>query len=190
MHGRQDRELTIEEQQHADAWNDEHFVWIQHPNRRPSLGWMLEMAEAAVVRHNARAVIIDPWNRLEHARPDGLRETEYISQCLDEMLDFARDMRAHVQIIAHPAKAMEPKQRKYRPVLEDIAGSKAWDTKADLGLSVHRPVLFKDGERQTEADLHVLKTRFDELGYPCKLALDYDLTEGRFKATDYRMAYE
>ncbi len=58
------------------------------------------------------------------------------------------------------------------------------------GAAQHRPVLFKDGVRQTEAKLYVLKTRFDELGYPCELALDYDLQEGRFKATDYRMAYE
>ncbi len=36
----------------------------------------------------------------------------------------------------------------------------------------------------------MLKTRYDELGYPCKLAVNYDLNEERFKAVDYRMAYE
>ncbi len=50
--------------------------------------------------------------------------------------------------------------------------------------------MFEGGERKTEASLFVLKSRFDECGYPCKLALDYDLSEGRFKAADYKMAYE
>ena len=190
MFGQLDRDLTEEQRAEADAWNDEHFRWIVHPNRRPSLKWVLDTAEVAVVRANARVLVIDPWNRLESDRPDRQRETEYISQALDEILDFARDMRCHVMIIAHPAKAMSPEQRKYRPALEDIAGSKAWDTKTDLGLCVHRPVMFKDGERQTEAQLHVLKSRFDELGYPCVLDLDYDLKTGCYRSTDYRMAYE
>ncbi len=28
------------------------------------------------------------------------------------------------------------------------------------------------------------------ISVPCKLALDYDLSEGSFKAADYKMAYE
>jgi hypothetical protein len=44
--------------------------------------------------------------------------------------------------------------------------------------------------RKTDAYLYVLKSRFDELGYPCRLALDYSLSEGRFKAADYKMSYE
>ena len=42
----------------------------------------------------------------------------------------------------------------------------------------------------TEAEIVVLKSRFDELGHPCRLALDYSIAEGRFKAIDYKMAYE
>ncbi|MGE0252960.1 MAG: DnaB-like helicase C-terminal domain-containing protein [Alphaproteobacteria bacterium] len=188
MYGRLDRSLTDVQIAHADRWIDEHFLWIEHPNRRPTIRWVLDMAEVAVVRHGAKVLSIDPWNRLESSRPDGMRETDYISQCLDELLDFARQMRVCVQVTAHPAKAMEFAQRKSHPVLEDIAGSKAWDTKADLGLCVHRPVVFKDGQRQTEAQLYVLKSRFEELGYPCRLDLEFDLSEGRFRSVDYRTA--
>ncbi len=59
-----------------------------------------------------------------------------------------------------------------------------------LGLYIRRPKLFEDGERKTEAAPYVLKSRYDELGYPPKLEVDYHLNEGRFKATDYRMACE
>ena len=189
MYGKLDRDLSEEDRAHADRWNHEHFRWIIHPNRRPSLKWVLDMAEVAVVRENARILQIDPWNRLEGDRPDEVRETDWIGRCLDELLDFARDMNVHVQIIAHPAKGAGY-DRKRPPLLHDIAGSKHWDNKADLGLCVHRPKVFEDGERQTEANLYVQKSRFDELGYPCRLAVRYDLSEGRFKATDYKMGHE
>lgn len=187
MYGRPERALTDEERDNADRWNQEHFLWLIHPNRRPTLRWVLETAEVAVVRHNARALIIDPWNKLEADRPAQQRETEWIGGCLDELMDFARDMNVHVQVIAHPAKSQDFRQRRWRPALEDISGSKHWDNKVDLGLSVHRPEVFKDGVRKTAADLYVLKSRYDELGYPCKLGLDYVLEEGRFRAVDYRL---
>ncbi|MCH8112898.1 MAG: AAA family ATPase [Proteobacteria bacterium] len=189
MYGRLDRDLSDEERAHADRWNHEHFRWIVHPNRKPSLRFVLDMAEVAIVREGARIVQIDPWNKLEGDRPGDMRETDWIGQCLDELMDFARDFNVHVQVICHPSK-VDSRSRGQRPVLEDIAGSKHWDNKCDLGLSIYRPKVFEGGERKTEASLFVLKSRFDECGYPCKLALDYDLSEGRFKAADYKMAYE
>ncbi len=190
MFGRPERELTEAERAHADQWNAEHFLWLVHPKGRPTLAWVLDRAEVAIIRHNVRALVIDPWNKLESGRPPGMSETDYIGQCLDEVMDFARTMNVHVMIIAHPAKTPDPRYRGQRPVLEDIAGSKHWDNKPDLGLSVHRPKVFENGQRMTEADLYVLKSRFEETGYPCRLALTYDLAEGRYKAADYRMAYE
>ena len=190
MYGRLERDLSDQEREHADQWNHQHFRWLVHPKRRPSLRWVLDMAEVTVVRQNSRVLLIDPWNALENDRPDAMRETEWIGLCLDELLDFARDMNVHVQVITHPAKAQEYRQRKSHPALEDISGSKHWDNKADLGLSIHRPEVFKDGKRQTEANLYVLKCRYDELGYPCRLTLDYELDKGRFRSTDYKMPYE
>jgi twinkle protein len=147
------------------------------PNRRPSLCFVLDMAEVAIIRENARIVQIDPWNRLDCDRPDNTRETDWIGECLDELLDFANDFNVHVQVIAHPSK-VDSRSRGDKPKLEDIAGSKHWDNKVDLGLCVHRPKVFENGERKTEADLWVLKSRFDECGYSCKLPVNYDLVEG------------
>ena len=81
---------------------------------------------------------LEPWGlEPEPLGPPGMRETEWIGQCLDELMDFARDMNVHVQVVAHPAK-MDGKSRGQRPSLEDIAGSKHWDNKSDLGLCVYR----------------------------------------------------
>ena len=104
MYGRLERELTDQECAHADDWNAEHFRWIVHPNRKPGLRWVLDMAETAVVRHGAKVLLIDPWNRLESDRPDKVRETDWIGQCLDELIDFARDMNVHVMIVTHPER--------------------------------------------------------------------------------------
>lgn len=63
--------------------------------------------------------------------------------------------------------------------------SRNWDNKTDLGLSVHRPQLFDKGDRKTEADLYVMKSRYEECGYPCKLSLNYDLKQRRYVSLDY-----
>ena len=186
MYGKLERDLTDDEMRHADQWIDEHMLWLVHPARRPSFRWWLDTAEAAVVRNNARFIQLDPWNRLESDRPDDMRETDWIGQCLDEAADFAHDMNCHVQILAHPAKSGAPRSKRERPELEDIAGSKHWDNKPDLGLCVHRPKMADKEGRSTKADLYVLKARFEELGYPCRLSLDFDLQSCRFVSTDYQ----
>lgn len=180
MFGRRDHNLNDQERDTADGFNDHHFRWIVHPNRRPTLKWVLDMAEVAVIRDGVRCIQIDPWNRLESDRPPDLRETEWIGQCLDYLLDFARDFNVHVQVIAHPAK-MDSRRRKEHPELEDISGSKNWDNKVDLGLCVHRPKLFDRGVRKTEAFLYVLKSRFEEMGYPNRYPIDYSIAERRFR---------
>lgn len=188
MFGRPMVELTDAQLATADSWIDDHIYWMVHPNRKPSLRWLLDTAEVAVVRHNARIIEIDPWNKLEGDRPHGMSETDYIGQCLDECLDFANDLNVHLQILAHPAKPGDSQQRKQAPALYDIASSAHWNNKVDQGLSVHRPTLFENGQRKTEATLHVLKARFEELGYPCKLNLDYRLSERRYVSIDYQAA--
>lgn len=164
----------------ADRWIDDHYRWVVHPDRRPTLQWTLELAEAACVKCQARVLQIDPWNRLEAAREGKESETEYIGRCLRVLYNFARDMRCHVQILAHPSKA-DAQNRGKPPVLEDIAGSKHWDNMVDQGFVVHRPRMFDDdGNRITYAELHHAKARFDALGYPTKFGLEFDVDMGRY----------
>ena len=186
--GRPEADLTDAQRQQADVWVDDHIFWLTHPNRRPTLDWLLDLSEVATIRHGARAILIDPWNKLESTRPQHQTETDYIGGALDACMDFAQDMNAHVQIVAHPAKVVG-KNRKDPPALDEISGSKNWDNRCDLGLCVHRPVIFDGGERKTEANLLVLKSRYEELGHPCQLSLAYDLNTGRFRSTDYDQAF-
>jgi len=178
------KDCNEEELTKADKWIEERYLFMVHPDRKPTLKWFLDLAEVAVIRHGARIVQIDPWNRLEGARPFGQSETDYIGDCLKEIYGFANDMNCHVQILAHPAK-MEGARRGHVPALEDISGSKHWDNMVDQGFVVHRPKMFDGQQRKTEAELHHRKSRFDELGYPCVLDLNFKVNEGRYVSVDY-----
>lgn len=183
--GRREFALTDEERSQADRWIDGRYLFLQHPEARPTLGWFLDMAEVAVVRHGARIVQVDPWNRLEASRSPQENETDYVGRCLRTLYQFATDMNCHVQVIAHPAK-MESSRRGHPPMLEDISGSKNFDNMVDQGFVVHRPKVFEGGEVKTETSFYHRKARFDELGHPCKLNMDYKIDQGRYVSIDYQ----
>lgn len=182
--GKLERDMSDEEKARADAWINERYLFVVHPEQRPALRWFLDMAEIAVVRHGARIVQVDPWNRLEASRSKDETGTEYVGRCLREIYNFAHDMNCHVQIVAHPAK-MGSKRIGEPPHLEDISDSKNWDNMVDQGFVVHRPEVFDGTQRKTEANLYCRKSRFEELGYPCKLKMNFDLATGRYKSIDY-----
>ena len=182
--GKLERDMTFSETVAADKWIRDHFLWILHPEQRPTLDWFLEKAEVAVVREGARIIQIDPWNRLEAARERNESETDYIGRCLRTLHVFAHDMNVHVQVLAHPAK-MDTTRKGKAPELEDISGSKNWDNMVDQGFVVHRPTFFDENGRNTEAEFFHRKSRFEELGFPCKLKMTFDLERGRYLSGDY-----
>jgi twinkle protein len=182
--GKLEKDCDEAERAKADKWIEDRYLFMVHPDGRPTLKWFLDMAEVAVVRYGARVIQLDPWNRLEASRPAGQNETDYIGMCLREFHAFCHDMNVHGQILAHPAK-MDGARRGQAPGLEDLAGSKNWENMVDQGFVVHRPKVFDGKQRVTEAELHHKKARFDELGYPCVLDLNFKVSEGRYVSTDY-----
>jgi twinkle protein len=183
FHQKPERELTDQERATVDRWVEDHYVFLLHPEQRPTLGWFLDTAEVAVVRFGAQVIQLDPWNRLEAMRAERETETEYIARCLRELYVFAQDMNCHVQVIAHPAK-MGSERRNQPPSLEDISGSKHWENMVDQGFVVFRPELFAGRERKTECALFHRKARFEELGHPCRLEMNYQIDPGRYVSTD------
>jgi twinkle protein len=182
--GKLECDMSTEEKARADYWIDDRYRWIIHPDQKPTLGWLLDMAEVAVIRHGARIVQIDPWNRLESQRGQNETETDYIGRCLTSLYVFAQQMNVHVQVLAHPSKMDGPRKGK-APELDDIAGSKHWDNRVDQGFVVHRPKLFEGGQRCTDAELLYKKSRFEELGYPCKLLMRFDTARRTYVSVDY-----
>lgn len=143
-------------------WIDFHFAFVLSDNEDEwTIDHILKCAAALVRRRGIRGLVIDPWNEIEHMRPDRMTETEYVSACLKKVRQFARKHQIHVWIVAHPAKLYRDKEGKYPvPTLYDVSGSAHFRNKADNGLVVWRDL----ADPTQPVEVHVQKIRFREVG--------------------------
>lgn len=157
----------------ADRWIDEHFVFIVPDDEDlANLTWTLDKCAAAVIRHGARVVVIDPWNELDHDRPTDMSLTEYTGRAIKEFKRLARSLDCHVIVVAHPTK-MSPGEV---PGLYSISDSAHWANKPDVGIVVHR-----DDVESDVSMLKVAKSRYwDQIGKPGKVWMRYDSFRRRF----------
>lgn len=177
---RREVDLTDGERVSADRWIDaQHLFLIPSEHEDPTLEWLLEKMEIAVVRHGARIVIIDPWNELEHARQRDESETEYIGRAIRTLKRFAKAFKVHICVIAHPTKSAKDGDGNYRmPTLYDISGSANWYNKCDLGVIVHR-------ETPEDTLIKVQKSRYhDIIGVPGEVRMQYSKDQRKFIETE------
>lgn len=163
------------EQEYADgcAWVLEHFLWLDTDLRSPE-----SLLSAALSYGSGKrlGVALDPWNTLEHQR-GGMSETDYISLVLTDVTRLARETKAHVWLVVHPAKLPRNKDgTRPIPTPYDISGSAHWYNKADNVITVHRV----QGEPSQEVEIHVQKVRFKHLGSPGVAVLRHDRVIGRY----------
>ena len=175
--------MELSEASAALEWIAEHFVWIRHEqDGLPSIEWVLEMALYAVRRHGIRGLVIDPYNELEHQRPQGVTETNYVSNMLSRVKRFAQMYGVHVWFVAHPRQLYEHGDDP--PNLYDISGSSHWHNKADNGLVVHR---YRRAERRDEVEVHVLKVRNKMAGRLGKVPFAYHAVDGTYTVDEERL---
>lgn len=160
------------------GWLQEHFHFILPDDQALNVDSVLQLAKALVFRNGIKGLVIDPWNELDHSRPNNLSETEYISQTLTKIRRFARTYGVHVWVIAHPTKLSKDLKGSYPiPTPYDVSGSAHWRNKADNCLCVWRDLSQPDNR---SVDVHVQKIRFKEIGRPEKATLTYDYATGRY----------
>jgi twinkle protein len=157
------------------------FRFIHAPMGGVSAAMILETAQQYLDTFptgTKKGVVIDPWNELEHWRTPGLSETEYVSQTLSLVRNWARDNATHVFIVAHPQKMRreEGKLPITRPDM--ISGSQHWWNKSDCAISVYRDPENPDGQ---EVDIYVQKVRFKNVGRPGLVTLLYDRITGKYR---------
>lgn len=145
----------------ADRWIETNFSFIvPDPDslEMTNLKWVLERARAAITQYGANHIIVDPWNQLDHDRPQGMSGTEYIAIALKEFKRLAKQYLVHVTVVAHPSKPEKNKFGGYdAPSLYDISDSAHWRNACDIGIVVHRVAGEKEGSWATE--IHVDKVR-------------------------------
>ena len=123
-------------------------------------------------------LVIDPYNEIEHWRPAGLSETEYISKTLSFIRNFARANNIHVWLVAHPQKLRRDDGGKLPiPTPDTISGSAHFWNKADCAITVWRDLA--DANSQ-EVEIHVQKIRFKHIGKAGMVTLKWDRISGRY----------
>lgn len=134
-----------------------------------------------------RGLVIDPWNELEHHRPPGLSETEYVSQTLSWVRQWARTNKVHVWIVAHPQKVKRDDVGKLPvPKPDMISGSQHWWNKADCCVTVYREM----SEPTQDVEIYVQKVRFKHVGRIGKATLRYERVVGRYTDPSSSRGYE
>jgi len=167
-----------EEIRRADAWIDKHFTFlVPMEDDDVTLEWLLDKAEAAVIQHGSRIVVIDPWNEMDHAKSREESLTEYTGRAIKALRRFAKKLMVHVIIVAHPAKQQKDEKGDYRvPTLYDVSDSAHWYNKADIGVIVHR---YSD-----HTLIRVAKSRYhDEIGVPGDERANFVFDQRRFEIT-------
>ena len=156
----------------------DHFYFILTQNA--SLDNILSKVKACIARYGVNGFVLDPWTELEHARPREMTETEYISQSLSKIRNFARQYKLHIWVIAHPAKMFKENGVYPVPTPYDISGSAHWRNKSDCALTVWRDAQNQDADIANMVEIHVQKIRFKDVGMQGIAKLKYDLITGRF----------
>lgn len=135
---------------------------------------ILERAKFLVRRKGIKALVIDPYNRLED-ESEGQNETKYISKQLDRLTNFAQQNDVLVILMAHPTKQPRNKDGVIEaPTLYDISGSANFYNKTDFGIVVHR------NRVENTVEVIIQKVKFRHLG-ECGTALfKYNLNNGRY----------
>ena len=165
--------LTFGEYRQVKEHLETDFFFIA-PNNDYKLDTILERAKYLVRRRGIKALVIDPYNRLED-ESDGQSETKYISRLLDKLTNFAQMNDVLIVLMAHPTKMPKNKDGVIEaPTLYDISGSANFFNKADFGISVHR------NRTENTVEVYVQKVKFRHLG-ECGTALfKYNLNNGRY----------
>lgn len=159
----------------------QHFHFILPPEDDSwGLDNILELASVLVVRQGIRGLVIDPWNEIEHVRPAGMSEPEYISLALTKIRRWARKSGVHVWLVAHPTKLRKNEDGSYPvPTPYDISGAAHWRNKADYAVTVHRPDMQSD-----ISDVYVQKVRFKHMGRIGSHQFKWDRVTGRYEGLD------
>lgn len=167
--------MSREEMHAARRWAEGHFAFVLPET--PTLDAILERADTLVYRMGISGLVIDPWNELDHSRPSGMTETEFVSASLTTLRNWARKAKVQVWLVAHPTKLRKDEETKLYPVatMYDISGSSHFFNKADSGLSVWRnPV-----DPSVPTEVHVQKVRFPETGEIGRATFTFQRESGR-----------
>ncbi len=161
--------MNKEEFEEAIYLTDLYFSFINIMQIDVTIQGILSKLKEVVLKTGVKGIVIDPWNYIEHKVPNGYSETQYISEALTLIKEFALQTDTHIFIVAHPRKLMKDNTGQYPPAtMYDISGSAHFFNKTDNGISIHRDF------KRNIVDVYVQKVRFSWLGKIGFTSYNYD----------------
>lgn len=183
--------MTDEQHREAYAFVCRYFYFINPPETEFTIEGIIAMADEVHDHHFPfDGMVLDPYNEIEHKRPAGMNESDYVSTVIQKFRNFARRRNIHFWFVAHPTKpvrmsikyqASELELASKKPVYQkatlfDISGSSHWKSKCDFGLIVHRDMT----DTRSPSLIEIEKVRFREQGDWGEVPLYYDFLCNRF----------
>ena len=174
-------EMSHQQMKEAKDFIHEKFVWM-YPQEDYSLDGLLAIAAKEHEKQPIDAIVLDPWNEIDHSNQGGMRDDQYISRCLTKIRRFIRDTNIHAFVVAHPVNPSKQEKEadgNYKPpTLNEIAGGGTWRAKADYGWVAHRHPL------ENTIKVMINKIKFKTMGRVGVASFDYEWKSGRFKGVD------
>ena len=131
--------MTEAEYRQGMSFVQNHFNVI-YPQRNFSLQTIFEKAKFLIKTQGIRALIIDPYNTVQHKMNRGEREDLYISRFMSELKRFAVDNNISIHLVAHQVTPQKNDDGRYpKPDVNRIKGGGTFADKADNVLFVWRP---------------------------------------------------
>ena len=167
--------MSEEEMERGLDWVQDHFLFMeQSDGTSATIDAVLERGSAAVQRMGVRSLTVDPYNYLD-MNIGSKSETNLISEMLTKVRNWSAAHDCAVFFVAHPAKLYRQADGNYPvPKGYDISSSAAWYSKADIGISVHRP------NDSNIVEIHCWKVRFKHIGNQGVCELTYDKATGTY----------
>ena len=178
--------MTREDLENGKKFIQNHFSFVhQADGSLATLDSLLDRLRIAVLRFGVKGCVIDPYNYI--ARPSDIKETDWVSDMLTKLRVFAQSYDIHLWMVAHPTKMMRDASGKVPvPKGYDISGSASWFSKADVGLSVHRP----NPSESNISEIHCWKCRYSWVGRQGETSLNYNAVTSSYSETKPKGIYD
>ncbi len=171
--------ITKEDFEYGVGMVDQYFRFVNTSEVDVTIDGIIQKADEMVTRFGINAIILNPWNCIEHKKNNGQSETEYVSECLQKLITFLKRRSVHGFLVAHPTKIRkDEKTGKYKVAsLYDISGSAHFFNKTHNGLSVYR-----DFETNV-VDVYVQKVKDSWLGKIGFCTFSFDPMTRKYEST-------
>ena len=173
--------MTEAEYRQGMSFVQNHFNVI-YPQRNFSLHTIFEKAKFLIKTQGIRALIIDPYNTVQHKMNRGEREDLYISRFMSELKRFAVDNNISIHLVAHQVTPQKNDDGRYpKPDVNRIKGGGTFADKADNVLFVWRPDRAIDfsSKKVTFGSQKIKKQKL--VGYPQDIEnISFDIRSSRY----------